>query len=73
AGHPADAAAGEGATRYADVLGLPVTAPEYPSPAGLVAVVADRVLAGAAPGEFRPLYLRRPDAMEPGPRKRVTV
>lgn len=72
-GYAAEAAAGEGATRYADVLGLPVVAPEYPSPAGLVAVVADQVLAGATPDEFRPLYLRRPDAVEPGPRKKVTA
>jgi tRNA threonylcarbamoyl adenosine modification protein YeaZ len=72
-GYAALAAAGEGATRYADVLGLPLTAPEYPSPAGLVAVVADRVLVGAAPGEFRPLYLRRPDAVEPGQPKKVTA
>jgi tRNA threonylcarbamoyl adenosine modification protein YeaZ len=72
-GYAAEAAAGEGATRYADVLGLPVVAPEYPSPAGLVAVVAGQVLAGAPPDEFRPLYLRRPDAVEPGPRKKVTA
>ncbi|HEX3646924.1 MAG TPA: tRNA (adenosine(37)-N6)-threonylcarbamoyltransferase complex dimerization subunit type 1 TsaB [Pseudonocardiaceae bacterium] len=71
AGHPAEAAAGEAASRYAGLLGLPVTAPDYPSPAGLVAVVADRVLAGAPPADFRPLYLRRPDAVEPGPRKKV--
>jgi tRNA threonylcarbamoyl adenosine modification protein YeaZ len=67
------ATAGEGATRYADVLGLPVIAPEYPSPVGLVAVVAPKLLAGAPPDEFRPLYLRRPDAVEPGARKRVTA
>ena len=67
------AVAGEGAIKYADVLGLPVITPEYPSPTGLVAVVAAAVLAGATPDEFRPLYLRRPDAVEPGARKQVTA
>jgi tRNA threonylcarbamoyl adenosine modification protein YeaZ len=67
------AVAGEAAIKYADVLGLPVIAPEYPSPTGLVAVVAAAVLAGATPDEFRPLYLRRPDAVEPGARKQVTA
>jgi tRNA threonylcarbamoyl adenosine modification protein YeaZ len=60
-----------GAGRYAADLGLPVVAPEYPSPVGLVTVVADQVLAAATPDEFRPLYLRRPDAVAPGPRKKV--
>ena len=64
-------AAGEAAARYADLLGLPVVAPEYPSPTGLVAVAAADVLARATPAEFRPLYLRRPDAVEPGARKKV--
>ncbi len=64
-------AAGEAAARHADLLGLPVVAPEYPSPAGLVAVAAADVLARATPGEFRPLYLRRPDATVPGQRKKV--
>lgn len=64
-------AAGEGAVKYAQALAVEVVEPAFPSPAGLVAVVADRVLAGAAPDEFRPLYLRRPDAVEPGPRKKV--
>ncbi|PZS37835.1 MAG: tRNA (adenosine(37)-N6)-threonylcarbamoyltransferase complex dimerization subunit type 1 TsaB [Pseudonocardiales bacterium] len=56
----------------ADVLDLPVVPPLYPDPAGLVAVVAAEVRAGATPGPLHPLYLRRPDAWEPGPRKRVT-
>jgi tRNA threonylcarbamoyl adenosine modification protein YeaZ len=60
-----------GAGRYADALGLPVVAPEYPSPVGLVTVVAGQVLAQGTPDEFRPLYLRRPDAVAPGPRKKV--
>ncbi|MGH3856086.1 MAG: tRNA (adenosine(37)-N6)-threonylcarbamoyltransferase complex dimerization subunit type 1 TsaB [Pseudonocardiaceae bacterium] len=49
-----------------------VVPPLHPDPAGLVAVVAPAVRAHACPGPFTPLYLRRPDAVEPGPRKRVT-
>lgn len=56
----------------ADALGLPVVPPRHPDPAGLVAVVAAAVRAHAPPGPLTPLYLRRPDALEPGPRKRVT-
>ncbi len=55
-----------------DLLGLPVVPPQYPDPAGLVAVVAAGVRARATPGPLHPLYLRRPDACEPGARKRVT-
>lgn len=53
-------------------VGLAVVPPRYPDPAGLLAVVAAAVRAHALPGPFTPLYLRRPDALEPGPRKRVT-
>ncbi|MGH3547669.1 MAG: tRNA (adenosine(37)-N6)-threonylcarbamoyltransferase complex dimerization subunit type 1 TsaB [Pseudonocardiaceae bacterium] len=55
-----------------DVLGLPVVVPRCPDPTGLVAVVAAEVRSGATPGPLHPLYLRRPDAWEPGPRKPVT-
>lgn len=64
-------AAGEGAVRYADVLGLPVVEPQYPSPAALVAVASQDLRNHARPDDFRPLYLRRPDAVEPGARKKV--
>ena len=57
----------------AALTGLPVTEPAAPSPAGLVAVAAPALRAGAAPGPLEPLYLRRPDAVEPGPRKPVSV
>jgi tRNA threonylcarbamoyl adenosine modification protein YeaZ len=57
----------------ADVTGLPVTDPAAPSPAGLVAVAAAALRRGAAPGPLEPLYLRRPDAVEPGPRKPVST
>ena len=43
-----------------------------PAPEGLVAVVAEALRSGAEPDPLVPLYLRRPDAAEPGPRKRVT-
>ncbi|SHE41648.1 tRNA (adenosine(37)-N6)-threonylcarbamoyltransferase complex dimerization subunit type 1 TsaB [Streptoalloteichus hindustanus] len=65
-------AVGQGAELYADVLGLPVAAPSFPSPAGLVGAAAEALLSHARPGPLTPLYLRRPDAVEPGARKRVS-
>jgi tRNA threonylcarbamoyl adenosine modification protein YeaZ len=65
-------AAGHGARLYADVLGLPVIEPAYPSPAGLVKAAA-KDIETATPSHFRPLYLRRPDAVEPAARKKVTA
>jgi tRNA threonylcarbamoyl adenosine modification protein YeaZ len=64
------AAVGDGALRYADVLGLPVRdEPRYPPPAGLVALAADRIRDKAPSERLTPLYLRRPDAVEPTARK----
>jgi tRNA threonylcarbamoyl adenosine modification protein YeaZ len=54
-------------------LGLPVVPPTAPGPAGLVRCAADALRAGVRPGPLEPLYLRRPDAVEPGARKRVTT
>lgn len=51
---------------------LPVVPPRHPEPVGLVAVVAMPVRSHAPPDPLVPLYLRRPDALQPGPRKRVT-
>lgn len=65
-------AIGEGAQIYADVLGLPVLDFKHPSPVGLVAAASAEVLAQARPAPLTPLYLRRPDAVEPVGRKRVT-
>ncbi len=65
-------AAGEGARIYRDVLNLPVVDAVYPSPTSLVAAAAEEVVAGARPAALTPLYLRRPDAVEPAGRKRVT-
>lgn len=63
-------AVGDGALRYAEVLGVPVRVePRYPSARALAELAAERVR-GRAPGEpLTPLYLRRPDAVEPGARK----
>lgn len=63
------AAAGE----QAAVTGLPVLGPATPGVLGLVAVAADALRSGAEPGPPQPLYLRRPDAVEPGARKRVSA
>ncbi len=45
----------------------------HPSVPALVAAAADRVRAGAPSDPLTPLYLRRPDAVEPGATKRVTA
>jgi tRNA threonylcarbamoyladenosine biosynthesis protein TsaB len=55
-----------------DVSGLPVAHPQHPDPAGLVAVAAPALRSQAAPAVLTPWYLRRPDAVPPGPAKRVT-
>jgi len=71
-------AAGNGAQLYPRAFGE-VTGPAYPDARTLCAIVAGQL---AAPGgalspavpllAAEPLYLRRPDAREPGPPKRVT-
>lgn len=67
-----DRAVGDGALRYADVLGLPVAdEPRYPSAGAMATLAAPRITAGAASERLVPLYLRRPDAVEPGARKPV--
>lgn len=47
--------------------------PRYPAPDALVLLAARRVLDGAPTEAVTPLYLRRPDAVEPGATKRVTA
>jgi tRNA threonylcarbamoyl adenosine modification protein YeaZ len=54
-------------------LGLRHIGPKYPTPLGLVTVARADVLANAKPGSLTPMYLRRPDAVVPGARKRVTA
>jgi hypothetical protein len=48
-------------------------APLHPSPHALVVCAAARVRSGAPSEPLTPLYLRRPDAVEPGATKRVTA
>jgi hypothetical protein len=67
-----DAACGDGAVLYESVLGLPLRGPRYPPAAALAALGATRALAGAPTEILTPLYLRRPDAVEPAARKPVS-
>jgi tRNA threonylcarbamoyl adenosine modification protein YeaZ len=72
AGSGVELAVGDGALRYADVLGLPVhEEPRYPPPLALVELAADRVRGRAESEVLTPLYLRRPDAAQPRPPKAV--
>ncbi|RIV38632.1 tRNA (adenosine(37)-N6)-threonylcarbamoyltransferase complex dimerization subunit type 1 TsaB [Micromonospora radicis] len=65
-------AVGDGAHRYADVLGLPLRAePRYPDPHALAVLAAERIRAGAPGDPLTPLYLRRPDAVAATARKPV--
>jgi tRNA threonylcarbamoyl adenosine modification protein YeaZ len=77
-GRPDDAALpglpalGEGALLYPEILdGEP---PTLPTASALAEVVVTRLSGGDGPELLPadPLYLRKPDAREPGPRKRVT-
>lgn len=63
--------AGQGAELYGEVFGLPVVEPAYPSARGLVIAALDTVLAAADPDPLSPMYLRRPDAVEPSPDSRA--
>ncbi|SOD70391.1 tRNA threonylcarbamoyl adenosine modification protein YeaZ [Jatrophihabitans sp. GAS493] len=63
---------GSGARLYADVLGLPLRSVDHPDPVALVQAAAGRITAGAESEILTPLYLRRPDAVEPGATKSVT-
>ena len=53
-------------------LASQVLEPRYPSAAVLANLAVARLQAGVPPDLAEPLYLRRPDAREPGPPKRVT-
>lgn len=58
--------AGAGARLYPDAFaGFEVAEPEYPD--------AARLLTAPRRDDLTPLYLRRPDATPPGPRKKVTA
>jgi tRNA threonylcarbamoyladenosine biosynthesis protein TsaB len=74
--HPADMpaeypVAGEGGVLYPELTVRPL-APRYPSAGQLARLAVGRISAGLPPGLAEPLYLRRPDAREPGKPKRVT-
>ena len=64
-------AAGEGAVLYPELTSSPLE-PRFPAAAQLAVLAAARLAAGDAPEPAEPLYLRRPDAREPGRPKRVT-
>lgn len=70
----ADRVVGDGALRYAEAFaGLDVQQePRYPVAARLAEVAVRRHLAGEPALPLTPLYLRRPDAEQPRPPKRVT-
>ena len=63
--------AGEGPVLYPELAACPIP-PRYPDAAQLARIAAQRLASGAASGPPEPLYLRRPDAREPGQPKRVT-
>ncbi|MFR9732240.1 tRNA (adenosine(37)-N6)-threonylcarbamoyltransferase complex dimerization subunit type 1 TsaB [Saccharopolyspora sp. MS10] len=67
-----DFAAGEMAGPHREAFGLEVLDTEYPTPTGLVAVARHDLRTGADPIPLVPMYLRRPDATAPGPRKQVS-
>jgi tRNA threonylcarbamoyl adenosine modification protein YeaZ len=65
-------AVGEGARRYADVLGLPLRGGlDHPPAYALAELAAERIRAGAPGDRLTPLYLRRPDAVAATGRKPV--
>lgn len=66
-------AAGEMAEKCAEPAGLELVAASHPTPVGLVTAAREALLAGAEPEPLVPLYLRRPDATMPGPRKQVSA
>lgn len=73
AGSGVEAAMGDGALLHAAVLAIPVLdEPRYPPPAGLAALAAERVRSRGESEALTPMYLRRPDAVEPRAPKAVT-
>jgi len=67
--------AGPVAAAHAELFGLPefpsAGAALAPTPAGLVAAAGAELGSGREPAPPRPYYLRRPDAVPPGERKRA--
>lgn len=66
--------AGAGAKLYAELLpGRPIVPPDHPQVPAMVAAAAADLRSGRAPEPLTPLYLRRPDAVEPARPKPVTA
>lgn len=63
--------AGGGALLYPETFRVPLP-PRYPSAATMASYAAERIAAGDPLLPAHPLYLRRPDAREPGRPKSVT-
>ncbi len=65
--------AGAGASLYRETIALPTSETVAPSVAGLAMRAGHRVMWKAPSEQLAPLYLRRPDAVEPTTRKSVLV
>jgi tRNA threonylcarbamoyl adenosine modification protein YeaZ len=64
---------GPGTAQYADTFtGFDVADSRWPDAARLASAAVEHVAARKAVTPLLPMYLRRPDAREPGPPKRVT-
>lgn len=71
---PGERVVGAGAALHAAALaGHEVGEPLHPVLGRLVSRAADRLRSGAPSDPLTPLYLRRPDAVEPGATKKVTA
>jgi len=67
-----DRAVGEGALKYGEIFGVPVDDRVlFPPGEALIALAAERIRRQAPTESLTPLYLRRPDAVEPASRKPV--
>jgi tRNA threonylcarbamoyl adenosine modification protein YeaZ len=64
--------AGEGPVLNTALGAACIIEPRYPSAVQLAQIAAGHLTAGVPPGPAEALYLRRPDAREPGRAKRVT-
>jgi tRNA threonylcarbamoyl adenosine modification protein YeaZ len=64
--------AGDGPWLHDDLAAAEIIEPRYPSAAQLAYIAAGHLARGIPPGPADALYLRRPDAREPGRPKRVT-
>jgi tRNA threonylcarbamoyl adenosine modification protein YeaZ len=64
--------AGQGPVLYPGLAARQI-GPQYPSAGQLATISAERQASGAPAAPAEPLYLRRPDAIQPGRPKRVTA